>query len=100
MSSLGDLRASASNPAHADLFRRMVDLEALSSFAFQGNRWLADIAPHLLSERQASAIAAAKRIATARRSEEHTSELQSLMRITFAVFCLKKKNTKRITIAR
>src|SRR3546814_6152413 len=28
-----------------------------------------------------------------RRSEEHTSELQSLMRITYAVFCLKKKNT-------
>src|SRR3546814_3219336 len=27
------------------------------------------------------------------RSEEHTSELQSLMRISYAVFCLKKKNT-------
>src|SRR3546814_9356014 len=30
----------------------------------------------------------------ARRSEEHTSELQSLMRISHAVFCLKKKNTQ------
>src|SRR3546814_6755932 len=29
-----------------------------------------------------------------RRSEEHTSELQSLMRISYAVFCLKKKNKK------
>src|SRR3546814_3679010 len=29
-----------------------------------------------------------------RRSEEHTSELQSLMRISYAVFCLKKKKTK------
>src|SRR3546814_3907146 len=29
----------------------------------------------------------------ATRSEEHTSELQSLMRISYAVFCLKKKNT-------
>src|SRR3546814_10515133 len=29
----------------------------------------------------------------ARRSEEHTSELQSLMRISYAVFCLKKTNT-------
>src|SRR3546814_2342049 len=28
------------------------------------------------------------------RSEEHTSELQSLMRISYAVFCLKKKNIK------
>src|SRR3546814_10416870 len=33
-----------------------------------------------------------------RRSEEHTSELQSLMRISYAVFCLKtKNNTKRLT---
>src|SRR3546814_5000053 len=31
---------------------------------------------------------------TADRSEEHTSELQSLMRISYAVFCLKKKKTK------
>src|SRR3546814_9702365 len=30
------------------------------------------------------------------RSEEHTSELQSLMRISYAVFCLKKKKNKRI----
>src|SRR3546814_7128779 len=29
------------------------------------------------------------------RSEEHTSELQSLMRISYAVFCLKKKNTQK-----
>src|SRR3546814_4608018 len=32
-----------------------------------------------------------------RRSEEHTSELQSLMRISYAVFCLKKKTTIRPT---
>src|SRR3546814_10262019 len=31
------------------------------------------------------------------RSEEHTSELQSLMRISYAVFCLKKKNTTNLT---
>src|SRR3546814_1993786 len=35
---------------------------------------------------------------TDRRSEEHTSELQSLMRISYAVFCLKKKKqTKTLT---
>src|SRR3546814_7272642 len=33
----------------------------------------------------------------ARRSEEHTSELQSLMRISYAVFCLKKKTNKYVT---
>src|SRR3546814_8893766 len=32
------------------------------------------------------------------RSEEHTSELQSLMRISYAVFCLKKKKRTMITI--
>src|SRR3546814_1100594 len=31
------------------------------------------------------------------RSEEHTSELQSLMRISYAVFCLKKKKTNNIS---
>src|SRR3546814_5130756 len=30
------------------------------------------------------------------RSEEHTSELQSLMRISYAVFCLKKKKTRQV----
>src|SRR3546814_2816183 len=34
----------------------------------------------------------------AQRSEEHTSELQSLMRISYAVFCLKKKKKKRKTL--
>src|SRR3546814_10104413 len=38
--------------------------------------------PHVLSERF-------------ERSEEHTSELQSLMRISYAVFCLKKKQIKK-----
>src|SRR3546814_3059152 len=33
------------------------------------------------------------------RSEEHTSELQSLMRISYAVFCLKKKKTNKKTTA-
>src|SRR3546814_7453942 len=37
-------------------------------------------------------IAAGPLSALADRSEEHTSELQSLMRISYAVFCLKKKN--------
>src|SRR3546814_9168750 len=34
-------------------------------------------------------------VAASSRSEEHTSELQSLMRISYAVFCLKKKNNKQ-----
>src|SRR3546814_994495 len=39
-----------------------------------------------------------KHLPKARRSEEHTSELQSLMRISYAVFCLKKKITKKESI--
>src|SRR3546814_6592063 len=39
------------------------------------------------------ATAALARHLAVRRSEEHTSELQSLMRISYAVFCLKNKNT-------
>src|SRR3546814_5696202 len=35
------------------------------------------------------------RYAASQRSEEHTSELQSLMRISYAVFCLKKKTTQK-----
>src|SRR3546814_5229991 len=40
---------------------------------------------------QASACLRQSRARTALRSEEHTSELQSLIRISYAVFCLKKK---------
>src|SRR3546814_1154968 len=36
----------------------------------------------------------AQELVDALRSEEHTSELQSLMRLSYAVFCLKKKNTR------
>src|SRR3546814_1878791 len=39
-------------------------------------------------------------IYTHARSEEHTSELQSLMRISYAVFCLKKKTTKKKNITK
>src|SRR3546814_2242602 len=49
---------------------------------FQGDR-----AGHALTLRLLQAL-------FAERSEEHTSELQSLMRISYAVFCLKKKNNR------
>src|SRR3546814_2193029 len=54
--------------------------------------------PHLdRAARDFEAMGAINELSTFRnmrvRSEEHTSELQSLMRISYAVFCLKKKNT-------
>src|SRR3546814_4685110 len=42
-----------------------------------------------------SAATGARLLANFLRSEEHTSELQSLMRISYAVFCLKKKKTTK-----
>src|SRR3546814_9358852 len=42
-------------------------------------------------------LAAASESADGKRSEEHTSELQSLMRISYAVFCLKKKTQQTIS---
>src|SRR3546814_1180900 len=47
---------------------------------------------HMLIYTVAAAPAIGGRQAAIFRSEEHTSELQSLMRISYAVFCLKKKN--------
>src|SRR3546814_6760789 len=59
------------------------------SFAFRRDRaappWLVGAA---FATQQVDSIAAQSR------SEEHTSELQSLMRISYAVFCLKKKNNQ------
>src|SRR3546814_1864944 len=45
------------------------------------------------------AISAGVMTGSLRRSEEHTSELQSLMRISYAVFCLKKKKQTTATLS-
>src|SRR3546814_4963156 len=47
------------------------------------------------SKKRVSAASLLARADSIMRSEEHTSELQSLMRISYAVFCLKKKKQKR-----
>src|SRR3546814_5384605 len=55
----------------------------------------ADVPHHLIDLRDPwQAYSAAGFAADARRSEEHTSELQSLMRTSYAVLCLKTKNTQ------
>src|SRR3546814_4067878 len=51
-----------------------------------------DVADRPLDEATKHVSAPRGRWGRAERSEEHTSELQSLMRISYAVFCLKKKN--------
>src|SRR3546814_4551582 len=62
------------------------------------------VADHAGGARQQQRHRAARRRQHRARSEEHTSELQSLMRISYAVFCLKKKtkqnNNKTATMPR
>src|SRR3546814_6110695 len=48
-----------------------------------------------LRARSSGAVMSAIAACAAARSEEHTSELQSLMRISYAVFCLKKKKKRK-----
>src|SRR3546814_1337182 len=59
---------------------------------------LAERRPHAPGARGLADVEtlAAAQHAAAVRSEEHTSELQSLMRSSYAVFCLKKKNNTRV----
>lgn len=66
MSSLVDLVAASTCEANQPLFVSMVELEAASGFGFQGNRWLADVAPHLLSADLRARIEQAKSGAQAR----------------------------------
>lgn len=66
MSSEADLVASALCEDNHEPYIRMVELEARSSFAFQGNRWLADVAPHILPECLRSGVERAKVIAAQR----------------------------------
>ena len=58
--SLHDLAASAAAPANAAVYRELVALEAASSFPFQPARWLADVAPHLLTPQARADVARAK----------------------------------------
>src|SRR3546814_10133452 len=86
-----DLRCEAGRrrPCHGQVHRHCRH-RSITSTLFEGEL---SMAGSLLS------IAAPTRghppcLAYCRRSEEHTSELQSLMRISYAVFCVKKKKHK------
>lgn len=70
MSGLADLVAAAAAPESHDLYRRMVMLEIASTFAFQGNRWLGDIAPQLLSIEMRTSLRFAKERAIQRQALE------------------------------
>src|SRR3546814_10566485 len=83
----------------ADITRAYLDAgsDIASTNTFNANRISqADYgAEHLVADMNHAAAHIARAEADAKRSEEHTSELQSLMRISYAVFCLKKTNIQR-----
>src|SRR3546814_3044650 len=72
----------------------LVDDPGAHRDALAGDRWIEvlGIVPRV-GHAQLLPVLAIEQICRMR-SEEHTSELQSLMRISYAVFCLKKKNKK------
>ncbi len=60
LASLRDLQAAVSAAGNVDLFRHLVALEARSTFSFQPDRWLGDVAPSVLSPGLAADLARAK----------------------------------------
>jgi 3'-phosphoadenosine 5'-phosphosulfate sulfotransferase (PAPS reductase)/FAD synthetase len=76
-----DLRASVSCPDNQAIYRTMCELEAVSTFSFQSNRWLADLAPGLLDASLRMRVAEAKeraqlRIAAEARIPDHLLYVQ------------------------
>lgn len=70
MSAKDDIQNAARSPETHDLYRRIVRLELKSTFAFQSDKWLADVAPQLLSEHDRRQIVLAKQIAAHRQEIE------------------------------
>src|SRR3546814_3509512 len=92
---IGDVKLVTSGAGAAAL----ACLDLLVSLGIrQENIWVTDIAGVVHEGRTELMDRWKARYAqpTDKRSEEHTSELQSLMRISYAVFCLKKKKTTHL----
>src|SRR3546814_9393695 len=84
---------SIKHPERREIFRPMID--AVRAARDHG-MLRADHIVHLRCEVTDEAVVALfDAVADHARSEEHTSELQSLMSISYAVFCLKKQTTTR-----
>src|SRR3546814_7565033 len=91
----GDVEAHQRDAEAVDLVGVQADAIILIGQAFAESahaEFPRPIAAHTMLHRCAEALGR-QRVSPRARSEEHTSELQSLMRISYAVFCLKKKKT-------
>ncbi|MBW9113137.1 phosphoadenosine phosphosulfate reductase family protein [Rhizobium cauense] len=91
MSNIADLTAAAAQPESHELYRRMVELECESSFAFQGSRWLGDVAPQLLTGNLRDRLLVAKSTALWRTQAE--------ARITDGMLYVKGWPTRMLTDA-
>src|SRR3546814_8098894 len=67
------------------------------SFSIEKAKGASDVTVHDAAIKKLNEIQKNNPKVKFKRSEEHTSELQSLMRISYAVFCLKKKKKKKKT---
>src|SRR3546814_5016240 len=72
-------------------FARRLGLDAIAAAGHSYGEYTALLAAGVIDAETFIHLSAVRGAAMAERSEEHTSELQSLMRISYAVFCLKKK---------
>src|SRR3546814_2454673 len=82
----------SSDVCSSDLINVIKEVRAITGLGLGEAKALVEGAPKAVKEgaNKAEAEEIKKKLEAAR-SEEHTSELQSLMRISYAVFCLKKK---------
>src|SRR3546814_15951283 len=76
----------------SEIMAQLAAIEEASQRAVEAANGAADRLMRQLITIMDTSASVEQRALEAERSEEHTSELQSLMRISYAVFCLKKKN--------
>src|SRR3546814_3990819 len=90
-SALVGWKGNAPDPSKFDILPETISKEPLAGFVRQDDQqWHTALSWIVYALVQAEEFGI-----TSKRSEEHTSELQSLMRNSYAVFCLKKKNKYR-----
>src|SRR3546814_7700554 len=84
--------------AHPDVIAKIGVKDVL--YTTRSMEWGSDVARYVDAEGLRAyfpqRLVGGPRVLKPNRSEEHTSELQSLMRISYAVFCLKKKTQTKI----
>src|SRR3546814_4826640 len=87
-------KAVPTEPAPAKAGGTRMTAKALTARAEAWRPWRGYATLQLWREAMAAPVATTAQRAARQRSEEHTSELQSTMRISYAVLCLKKKKSR------